>query len=458
MSIITDINIAYIGGGSRDWARKLMSDLAFEPRISGQVALYDIDKKAAKQNEKLGNLISNRPEAKSHWEYVAVDTLDEALENADFVIISILPGTFQEMNIDVHLPEKYGIYQSVGDTVGFGGHMRALRAIPMMVEFAEKIREIAPDAWVINYTNPMSICTRTLYRVFPEIKAIGYCHEVFGTQNLLAHMVRDMLGIEKPERHEIKVNILGINHFTWINHANYQEVDLFPLYEQFAERYYESGYEESKDEWKKSVFGSCNRVKFDLFQQYGWIAAAGDRHLAEFVPEVYLKDPETVEEWKFRLTPVSWRIADRREKVKQIQQIVNGEEKVELVSSGEEGIGIILGLLGLHDFVTNVNLPNKGQIANLPHDVIVETNAFIQKDRIQPIYAGELPLDIKNVITTHVNNQEAIVTGMLTENKRLLFNAFRNEPVAKYLTKDEVRQLYTEMLAKTSSYLPDWLL
>ena len=179
------VTIAYIGGGSRGWAWTFMTDLALEPAMSGVIRLYDIDREAAKANEVIGNRLSERPEAAGKWKYETADSLKEALSGADFVVISILPGTFDEMAVDVHMPERLGIYQSVGDTAGPGGMIRALRTIPMFVEIAEAVKEYAPKAWVINYTNPMSLCVKTLYHVFPKIRAFGCCHEVFGTQKVL---------------------------------------------------------------------------------------------------------------------------------------------------------------------------------------------------------------------------------------------------------------------------------
>jgi len=182
-----DLKIAYIGGGSRGWAWILMNDLKKTTDMSGTVYLYDIDYKAAQVNEVIGNRIDGEG-----WKYKAVETIGEALQDADFVIISILPGTYDEMAVDVHTPEKYGIWQSVGDTAGPGGFIRALRTIPMIREIARNIRRYCPKAMVINYTNPMSVVIGTLYREFPEIKAYGCCHEVFGTQKLLACALKEM--------------------------------------------------------------------------------------------------------------------------------------------------------------------------------------------------------------------------------------------------------------------------
>ena len=326
---VKDLRIAYIGGGSRGWAWTFMRDLALEPALGGTIVLYDIDKEAAKANEIIGNGISEREEAVGKWKYIVADTLKEALTGSDFVVISILPGTFDEMESDVHEPEKYGIYQSVGDTAGPGGMVRALRTIPMFVTIAEAIRDYAPQAWVINYTNPMSLCVKTLYHVFPQIKAFGCCHEVFGTQKLLAQIAERELGIADIKRDEIIVNVLGLNHFTWFDSASYKGIDLFPVYRSFIEKHFEEGFEEKDKNWMNSTFSCAHRVKFDLFKKYGWIAAAGDRHLAEFMPPIYLKDPETVASWKFGLTTVAWRKEDlkkRLEKSKMDALAQNSEE------------------------------------------------------------------------------------------------------------------------------------
>ncbi|MEG0902422.1 MAG: alpha-glucosidase/alpha-galactosidase, partial [Clostridia bacterium] len=159
---VTDVQIAYIGGGSRGWAWSFMTDLALEKQLGGTIRLYDIDHQAAEQNALIGSRISARPDAVGKWRYLVADTLAQALTGADFVVISILPGTFEEMQVDVHAPERYGIYQSVGDTAGPGGLSRAMRTLPMYVTIAQAIKTYAPDAWVINYTNPMALCVRAL--------------------------------------------------------------------------------------------------------------------------------------------------------------------------------------------------------------------------------------------------------------------------------------------------------
>ncbi len=453
------VTIAYIGGGSRGWAWTFMTDLALEPAMSGVIRLYDIDREAAKANEVIGNRLSERPEAAGKWKYETADSLKEALSGADFVVISILPGTFDEMAVDVHMPERLGIYQSVGDTAGPGGMIRALRTIPMFVEIAEAVKEYAPKAWVINYTNPMSLCVKTLYHVFPEIRAFGCCHEVFGTQKVLKGILEDTAGISGIDRKDIHVNVLGINHFTWFDYASYQGMDLFPVYRDYIQNHFEEGYEERDTNWANASFACAHRVKFDLFNRYGLIAAAGDRHLAEFMPgNEYLNDPETVASWKFGLTTVDWRKADLQNRLAKSHRLLAGEEEVELKPTGEEGILLIKALCGLGRVVSNVNVPNTAlQIPNLPAEAVVETNALFERDAIRPVMAGSLPEEVRQLILPHVRNHERILKAALTCDRELVVQAFLDDPLVKGkgCSERDVRLLIDDMIEGTKRYLPE---
>lgn len=196
------------------------------------------------------------------------------------------------------------------------------------------MKQFCPQAWVISYTNPMSLCVKTLYHVFPQIKAFGCCHEVFGTQKVLRDIVRLETGKTDIERDEILVDVVGINHFTWFTRASYQGMDLFPVYDRFIDQHFEEGYNDPDRNWMNGTFNCAHRVKFDLFKRYGAIAAAGDRHLAEFMPgDLYLKNPETVKAWKFALTPVSWRKERQADKNAQALRLASGEEELKLMTT-----------------------------------------------------------------------------------------------------------------------------
>lgn len=459
---VEDLQIAYIGGGSTGWAWGLMRDLALEEALSGTIRLYDIDMEAAKKNEIIGNSFYDREGVVGKWEYTAVNSLEQALTGADFVIISILPGTMKEMESDVHLPERLGIYQPVGDTAGPGGIIRSLRTVPMFITIAEAIRDYAPNAWVINYTNPMTLCVKTLYHAFPGIKAFGCCHEVFGTQEFLRDVYQDIRGVSDVDRQDIEANVIGINHFTWFTDATYHGEDLFPILEEYMKKNYRNANAVAfkDDNWMSTsdCFSSTNQVKMDLYKRFGCLAAAGDRHLAEFMPSTeYLNDPDTVASWQFALTPVSWRIEGLAERQDDSRQLLEGTYKLPLEPSGEEGVMLIKALLGLGKMVSNVNIPNTyKQIGNLPVGAVVETNALFERDHIRPVIAGDMPEEILGLTMPHVENHERVLKAAVLCDKELVVEAFLHDPQvkAKNLPIEDVRKLVNDMIANTKDYLP----
>lgn len=449
---MTGVRVAYIGGGSRGWAWTFMTDLALEPSMCGTICLYDIDAEAAEHNAIIGNGLAQRPETASPWHYETAATLDEALTGADFVIISILPKTFDEMAVDVHMPERLGIWQSVGDTAGPGGIIRGLRTVPMYVEIAKAVQRCCPKAWVINYTNPMSLCVATLYDTFPEIQAFGCCHEVFGTQKVLAGIAAETLGLPKIPREEICVNVLGLNHFTWFDAASWKGIDLFPIYRRYAEEHRADGYAERDANWMNASFACRHRVKFDLFLRYGWIAAAGDRHLAEFMPgNEYLRDPETVASWDFGLTTVDWRKQDLQNRLARSRRLLSGEEQLPLKPTGEEGVQLMKALCGLGRKVSNVNIPNRmGQIANLPRETVVETNALFERGAVRPLEAGSLKPDILELVRPNAENQRRVLKAAKTHDEELVVEAFAADPLVKGRATDaQIRELVHDMMAAT---------
>ena len=449
-----DVKIAYVGGGSRGWAWGLMSDLVSNEDMSGSVYLYDIDYEAAMANEIIGNRFNDCEGAKSNWTYKAVKTPKEAFTGADFVVISILPGTFDEMESDVHVPEKYGIYQSVGDTTGPGGIVRAMRTIPMFEEIGNYVKEYCPNAWVINYTNPMTLCVKTLYRVFPEIKAFGCCHEVFGTQKLLTWVVEEFLG-EKCTRQDISVNPVAVNHFTWLTKASYHGIDLFPYYAKYCEKYADGLPAKPDNNWMNNSFACAGKVTFDLFRRFGYISAAGDRHLAEFCPgKWYLESPERVKEMKFGLTPVSWRKEDLKNRLARSRQILDGDE-IKLWKTGEEGVNQMRALLGLSDLITNVNIPNRGQIPNLPLGAVVETNAIFRSDELTPVMAGEIPTEIYPLVSRICGEQEAVSKAIANRDIEAIFNVLLTDPLVTCNVED-ARKMFNEMVENTKEYLKDY--
>lgn len=453
------IKIAYIGGGSKAWARVFMTDLALAEGLCGEIALYDIDVSAAELNQKIGDVINRSPDTVSKWDYRVYTNIGEALEGADFVACSILPGTFDEMENDVHLPEEYGVYQSVGDTVGPGGILRAMRTVPIYEGFAKEIRAHCPEAWVINLTNPMTACTKTLYDVFPEIKAFGCCHEVFHAQEFLCCAAREMLGVPRPHRREIVIDACGINHFTWITGANYNGHDMFKLLPEFIDRFYEKGYCEhlgvDPDDFREDPFRYGNKVKMDLFRRFGVLAAAGDRHLVEFMNNSwYLKDKADAEKWLYHLTTVSYRKQDRINKINQSHRIANGEEGIDVIKSDEEVVELMKALLGLiPPIVSNANTLNVGQMTDMPLGSVVETNCVFSRDSVKPIAAKPLPAAVNALVLRNAQNIENTYYGIKHRDFHRIFEAFVNQPLCSGLSLSDAKELFIRMVNATGGYL-----
>lgn len=449
-----ELKIAYIGGGSRAWARKLMADLALAPDLCGQVALYDINLPAAQLNERLGNWIGAQPGARSSWRYAAAETLPDALRGADFVVMSIQPGTLECMGQEIAIAERYGMFFPVGDTIGAPGLVRGLRSALMYQGFAEAIAEHCPDAWIINYTNPMTICMRTLTRVAPQLKAIGCCHEVFGTQEMLADLVARYTE-HRPARSDIHTNVLGINHFTFVDRAEYRDIDLLALVRQHMAQPGVLRPFESAEVAAQSYFKDNCQVKYSYFARLGVLPAAGDRHLTEFLPG-FVHSTETLTRWGVRRTDVAYRIERWRQAQQDTLDLLEGRAPFSLDASGEEGVKQMRALLGLGDMVTNVNFVNRGQMPGLPKDVVVETNALLARDRVTPLAAGQLPPAVNALVAQHATNQELIVEAAVTRDADLAFQAILTDPNTD-LPIDRAWAMYNEMLEAGREWLPGLL-
>lgn len=440
-----ELTIAYIGGGSRGWAHILMGDLATCPDLTGVVRLYDIDVAAAELNATLGNWLQGQPGVQSAWRYEAVASLAAALRGADFVFISIQPGELALMAHEIAIAERYGLFFPVGDTTGVPGLMRGVRATLRYAQFAQAIAATCPRAWVVNYSNPMTICTRTLTKVAPGLKVFGCCHEVFGTQQILAELAQTWLNLPaQPPRAEIRVNVLGINHFTWLDRATYAGHDLLSLLRAHVARPgvlrpFSQAEVEAQDNW----FFDGRQVKFELFRRYGLLPAAGDRHLCEFVPG-FTRSPAELFRWGIIRTPISYRIDRWRLGTQRTRDLLAGREPLQLQPSSEEMVQQLRALVGLGDLVTNVNIANIGQVADLPLGAVVETNARFRRDEVQPLAAGRLPPGVHALVARHVANQEMIVEGALTRDKDSIFQAIFADPTTN-LPIDQAWRMFEEI-------------
>jgi alpha-galactosidase len=453
----TDVSIGYIGGGSRGWALRLMNDLALTETVDGDVRLYDIDYEAAERNARFGNWVQERDDAVSDFTYTAYRDRAEALDGADIVLCSTQPDPAKTRVPELKAIEEYDHYHAAaGGSVGPGGIFRAMREIPNYRDIAAAIREHCPDAWVFNFTNPMTMLTRTLYKEYPDINAIGLCHEVFGGQHWLASLVENHWDVEAPARDEIHVNVKGINHFTWVDEATWNGRDLFPLVDAELEAH---------DELPKFEAGSMaddeglvkgREITLDLYRRYGVLPLVADRHLPEFAPQ-YLRvdDPDELHRWGIQQTPFSFYLDSWTDTPQELEAYMNGEEAFDLEQSGEIMIDLIQALEGDQPLTTNVNHPNVGQMPDIREDAVVETNARLTEGGIKPITAGTLPEPVREQVRRHVSTQETLVEAAFAGDVDLAFQAFRNDPQLLAFDPETCVAMFQDLVETSRSYLED---
>lgn len=438
-----DVRICIIGGGSRMWAIEFMRDLTMHDDITGTLVLYDRDYEAAKRNVSVAEQCFKVNHWEGHVKVVAEKEIGKALDGCNLVIISIEPGRTECRWGDLVLPEQYGILETVGDTTGPGGIMRARRSIPLFTGFAKEIKAHCPDAWVINYTNPMTLCTAALYREWPGIKALGCCHEVFHLENFIADKVAQWFDVPRPDRRDIEVDITGVNHFTWITKAAWNGKNLLPKLVELAH-----DPKTFPDETKvameriegKKWFDCDHLVALALLRDFGALGAAGDRHLSEFIPWV-LRDEKEL--WRYGVvrTPYEWRLSERDRKLHK----VFSDEELKSKPTDEEGVDIMRSLMGDRTLYTNMNRPNVGQVSFLPQGRIVETMNYLRKDEIVPSVASNPPLAVRQMISHVSDVQQMTLDAICEQDDELLFRAFVNDPLVT-IPLSQAHELFEKML------------
>ncbi|TVR13544.1 MAG: alpha-galactosidase [Planctomycetota bacterium] len=450
------ITIAYIGGGSKHWAPVMMQDLALTPDLGGELRLYDLDLPRAQHNQAMGEGIFAHADAVSHFRVRTCETLAEALRDADIVFISILPGPMQCFANDLDIPLRYGIVQTVGDTTGPGGLSRSLRTVPIYTAFARAIAEHCPQAWVINYTNPMTVATQALTREVPELKVIGCCHEVFACRSFIGMMAAKYYDIPIKHRNEVAVNLVGLNHFTFFAGATYHGHDVWPAIAAWIEQqsndqgdYWRDRTQDALAREAKGRYGSCDGlIQLDFWRRFGVFGAAGDRHLVEFVPW-YIGSVERLRRWGVSVTGSAQRldnwVPDNVDTLPEIPE--------RLKRSKEEGIDLLECLVGNKAMVTNVNVPNRGQIPWLPQHHVVETMAQVERDRVIPHVVADFPLALQTHLRRIADTQALTLEAARSCDRDGALAALLADPLC-HLDTDQALAMLDELIAANAPWLP----
>lgn len=436
--------IVIIGGGSYSWGPTFMRDIFGTPELVGStIVLQDIAQDRVDLVYALGQKMI--ADFKLDFQLEKTLSLDEALQSTDFVILTITTGRLESMRHDLEIPAKYGIKQSVGDTTGPGGLSRALRNIPVVAEIGRKVMEICPNALFLNYTNPMSVLTRTL--AMQGVKVVGLCHEWIGVCEHLAKIFHT-----SPEN--IQAKILGVNHLIWVTDLYSDGKPVWDEIPAIAEKIISGEIKVDKDD--TSVFADHAKVKSTLFQLYGALPAAGDRHVAEFFPHFINESTSWGADYDIRLTSVEDRYELEAEAKGLIESALRGEILLEAFMqdvSTEAANKIIRAMVKGEDYVGIMNLPNRGQISNLPKDVVVETYGVINSTGTHELTFGEVPVSVQNILLKHILNQEMTIQSALQGDDQLALQVLLNDPLSSPLTVEQARQMLAELLEANKHYL-----
>jgi alpha-galactosidase/6-phospho-beta-glucosidase family protein len=439
---MAETRICFVGGGSYNWMPKLLGDLALTADLEGTIVLHDVNPTALEDIQRYGRKLMDRAGARFRIE--TTPDLERGLDGAQFVVVTITTGGLPTMALDLDIPEKYGVYQSVGDTVGPGGLSRALRNVPVMVGIAQAMERRCPDAWMLNLTNPLTVLTRVV-TMTTRIKAMGLCHELFGVRGGLMRILGGGVA-------DFEMRVAGINHLIWLLDLTLKGQDALQLVRDFASEGRSLPLPPSRGEWHEP-FVDRWKLKLQLFELYGALPAAGDRHLAEFFPYFLTDATRQGADFGVQLT----RISHRERQVEAAREAVHAAiagELPPLARSPEATADIVSAVANGRSVRTIVNLPNTGQIDNLPRGAVVETLAEITSAGAQPLTVGPLPPGVLSTLEPHVVNQEMIAQAALEGDRRLALQAMVNDPLVHDLEK--ARAILDGLLAAHEQYLPQF--
>ena len=445
--LVDDVGIVLLGAGSLSFTPSLLtglmaSDMAKEKSVT--ISLVDIDPELLDMNYAVGMKMLNLYRKRWNIEHFKIEKYTDrkdALEHSDFIISTIGVGGIEATHLDVEIPYKYGILQSVGDTVGPGGIFRALRHIPVFVEIAEDIRDISPSAYFLNFSNPLTPLTRAVIRE-TQIKAFGFCTGIFGMWEFLS----EYFGVR---REDVRIFERGTNHFSWILDFT---VDGKHGYELLPGRIKEKGV-------PKGYFGP---LTFELYNVHGLLPVPGDRHIAEFLPHVYMNE-EAAEKYSFPLL-LKDTVYDpilRRPIREQLEGIATDTRKVdELINQEgleEEGLGVIRLIEAIvlnRDYLCpGANVTNNGAVHNLPDWPVVEVPALVDAAGIHPLNVGSLPGELAGITTDRAYAFELAVDAAISCDRNLLLRSLLADDFVDSTSKAE--ELANDMLEHEREWLPD---
>lgn len=432
------VRICFIGAGSTIFAKNVLGDAMLTPSLQdAEIALYDIDENRLKESELMLQTI-NKNSNQNRAKIQSFSDRKEALKDANFVINAIQVGGYKPSTvIDFEIPKKYGLQQTIGDTTGIGGIFRGLRTLPVMFDIAKEMEEVCPDAWLLNYTNPMAILTMGMLKA-TKIKTVGLCHSVqVCVPELFEHLgIKDQYNLD-----EFQWKIAGINHMAWLLEINRNGKDFYPEIRRLAS--------EIANPHKDSV-------RFELMKHFGYYITESSEHNAEYHPYFIKKNyPELIEQLQIPIDEYLRRCVDQIAGWEtQRDEIVN-DGSLEHTRSREYASYIMDAITTGTPTMIAGNVLNKGLITNLPEDCCVEVPCLVDKNGVQPTYVGKLPTQLAALNRTNINVQELTVEAAMTLEKDKIYQATLMDPHASSeLSISEIKAMVDELIAAHGDYLP----
>jgi alpha-galactosidase len=426
--------ITFLGAGSTVFAKNVLGDVMMTPALQGfELALYDIDPQRLKDSEQM--LLNLKETLRSTCRIKAYSDRKEALRGAKYVVNAIQVGGYEPCTVtDFEVPKKYGLRQTIGDTVGIGGVFRALRTIPVMLDFARDMQEVCPDAWFLNYTNPMAVLTNVMI-THGGIKTVGLCHSVqVCVPDLFRHLGMDATGVQSK--------IAGINHMAWLLEVTKDGVDLYPEIKRRA-----------REKQKEKHY---DMVRFELMFKFGYYVTESSEHNAEYHP-YFIKSthPELIEQLNIPLDEYPRRCVNQIESWKRMREELVNNKQLQHERTHEYASYIFEAMETNVPFKIGGNVMNTGLITNLPKEACVEVPCLVDRSGVQPTYIGDLPPQLAALNRTNINTQLLTIEAAITRKREHVYHAAMLDPhTAAELTLDEIVALCDDLIEAHGDWLP----
>lgn len=439
------IKITFLGAGSTVFAKNVLGDVMLtEALCDSEIALYDIDEKRLDESFLLICALNKKINAgrATIKKYLGAENRKDALKDSTFIVNAIQVGGYEPCTVtDFEIPKKYGIRQTIGDTLGIGGIFRTLRTIPVLQEFAKDIEEVAPNAWFLNYTNPMAMLTGYMQR-FTKVKTVGLCHSV----QVCAKELLEGVGMEEYVDNCV-TRIAGINHMAWL--LDITTKDGKDLYPEIKRRAIE----------KNATEKHPDMVRFEYVRRLGYYCTESSEHNAEYNPFfIKSKYPNLIDDYNIPLDEYPRRCVEQIKKWNdQKQQLLSDVENLEHKRSREYASYIMEAIVCDKPYKIGGNVINNGLIENLPYDACVEVPCLVDGSGITPCHVGKLPTQLAAMNTSNISTQLLTIEAAVEKSKQKIYQSAMMDPhTAAELSLDDIVSMCDDLIEAHGDYLPKY--